>query len=102
MEVDGLLARIPILASLRPLERATYLRRVYGPAACDWDAEETPFEIGVYPPCPHCRAQAVTAWRSKKPPEWVEIEVPPVTHREWSKLTEAKKIERLKAQLSLP
>jgi hypothetical protein len=99
-EVDGLLAQLPGTSALSPIDRANILRRVYGPVACDRDDDGAPFEIGAFPVCPSCRSNAISSWRFKSPPAFVDIEVPPVTHVEWVGLSEADKVDRLRAELA--
>lgn len=107
-EVDKLLTKLSSLTNLPRLMRASHLRRAFGPAACDWDAGLTPFEIDVYPPCPNCGAQSVTSWQhrmstSKPQPSPIHIKVctPPVTHEKWKQLSEDDKLNRLKQVLAL-
>jgi len=100
-EVDELLAREPSVTVLSPIARAKILRRVYGPVACDWDGK-VPFGIDVLPACPNCRGGAISSWRFKTAPAFIDIEVPSVTHVSWERLSEVDKVSRLKAQLAQP
>ena len=99
-EVESLLTPEPGIAALPPLDRAKILRHVYGPLACDPDDGMMPFEIDARPACPHCNANAVSSWRFKSPPAFIDIAVPPVSHAGWEKLSEAAKLNRLKVQLA--
>jgi hypothetical protein len=99
-EVDGLLGQLPSTSTLSAIDRARILRRVYGPVACDRDDHGTPFEIDALPVCPSCRSNAISSWRFKNPPVFIDIEVPPATHVEWEGLSEADKDGRLRAELT--
>jgi hypothetical protein len=99
-EVDGLLARLPSISRLSPIGRAKILRRVYGVVACDRDDDGSPFEIDAFPICPICRSSAISSWRFKSPPAFVDVEVPPVTHVEWGGLSEVTKVDWLRAELA--
>lgn len=100
-EVSDLLEKLPKIAVLRPEERAAVLQRVFGEVACDPGPSGLPLSMVAKPPCPFCRSQRMASWEPKEPVELVEIDVPEVTHRGWSALSEDEKIAQLK-RASLP
>jgi hypothetical protein len=86
-------------AALQPLERAKILRCMYGGLTCDFDDENSPFEIDAHPPCTCCRSQHMTSWEFKNPPEIVDVPIQPVTHHRWSMLSNSEKLELLYTRL---
>jgi hypothetical protein len=95
-EVSRLLARDPSAAILGPFERAGALQKVYGKVACDAGPSGAPFHIGANPKCPRCHCQEMASWMEKEPPEFVDLDVPIVTHEQWNLLSEHEKIERVR------
>ena len=94
-EVSRLLARDPSTAKLGTFERAGVLQNIYGKVACDAGPSAAPFHIGANPKCPRCDSQEMASWIEKEPPEFVDIDVPLVTHEHWNLLNEHEKIERI-------
>jgi hypothetical protein len=93
-EVDSLIKTNRHTRRLSEDDRSDVLHSIYGELACDPDPKGAAFVIGMQPTCPTCGAQEIAAWDFKEPPESVDIEVPPVTHKRWNSLTlEEKKAE---------
>lgn len=98
-EVDNLLRDCKALEGSSPLERSKFLHRLYGRVACDPDVQGAPFDIDAYPPCPSCHSSKVISWEFKDPPEFVDVDVPIVTHHIWSSLLDGQKEELLCTEL---
>ena len=95
-EVETLMlvdARVAALASVR---RAKLLKEIFGPAACDRDASGLPLRIGVNERCPACGSQQRRSWDVSAPLEFVEVDVPVVSHAEWTRLSVDQKSERVR------
>lgn len=98
--VDRLLLAIPEIAGLNPLLRSEILQEIYGRLACDFDSKGDFFQISGLPPCPACGSQNITSWRFKNPPEVVEIDIPPVSHKRWEGLSDLQRKIFLNEQLA--
>ena len=83
-EVDTLMLEIAAVANQNVHKRADILREIYGQVACDPDRNGNFFKIGLDPACPSCGSQSGADWRFTEPPEFVNQDVPPVTHRRWN------------------
>ena len=95
-KVSQLFARDPSTSTLGTFERAGLLQKIYGEVACDADSVAAPFHIGAKPKCPRCGSQEMSSWMEKEPPEFLDLDVPPVTHKRWNLLGEQAKIERVR------
>jgi hypothetical protein len=98
-EVDNILSFVAGTANLPPLARAKVLRSIYGGLACDFDENNSPFEIDAYPPCPVCGGQEIVSWEFRNRPHVLEMSVPSVTHNRWNMLSTAEKIELTNSRL---
>jgi hypothetical protein len=94
-QVDKLLEVHPMLAGKSALKRAEILRSIYGAIACDPDEHGNSFIIGGRPRCPVCGSQKMESWEFTDPIEFVELDIPPVTHQLWNALSDEEKINRV-------
>ena len=65
--------------------------------SCDFSPQEQDYSIGQDPICPNCLKTDFSRWGPTNPPEFVELDVPAVSHVNWNKLSceeKVKKIER--------
>ncbi|MFY9477266.1 MAG: hypothetical protein WAQ08_06335 [Aquabacterium sp.] len=89
-EVDTLLNQSQRMLGKDNWFRAHALQRTYGEIACDPDSTGHAFRIGKLPNCPHC-GRAVLNWQAISPPQFVDREIPPATHKVWEHLSTLQK-----------
>ncbi|WEN14803.1 hypothetical protein PY254_16460 [Rhodanobacter sp. AS-Z3] len=94
-EVDALLARRSGMREMKATKRAEILRNIYGQVACDPDGDGTPFRIGQHPRCPVCSSSVMRAWQEAVPTQFVELDIPAVTHALWTSLSDDQKVSRI-------
>ena len=99
-EVEDLLKQLPALQNKSAVVLAEFLRKVFG-VACDPDAKGNLFSIGGDPVCPSCGERNASYWEATEPPEYLEIELPAVTHKKWFRLSEPEKLSLLANELNL-
>ncbi|WP_346837592.1 hypothetical protein [Microbulbifer sp. SAOS-129_SWC] len=99
-EVDRLIKSDSRMSGKSANVLAGVLRKSYGSIACDSDSEGSVFQIGAFPACPSCGLQSVDYWEVVEPPEFIDIEVPPVTHMVWQSLSESEKKQKVGQVLS--
>jgi hypothetical protein len=99
-EVDGLMKASAKVLGKTSNELVCILRRIYGAVACDPDRMGDFFEIGKFPQCPFCNRQEMEYWEATEPPEFVEKNIPPVTHVGWNILSHVEKQARVEQVLS--
>jgi hypothetical protein len=90
-EVSKLMLMNDDVAALSAVRRAKILQEIYGPVACDRDAQGQPYQLGVHPACPTCATQSMSNWEFTDPPEFIDIDILPVTHLNWSMLSNESK-----------
>lgn len=56
--------------------------------------------IEAFPPCPNCKSTKMESWGEKIPLEVCPVDVEPVSHNEWSKLSHDKKVALIKNKIS--
>ena len=94
-EVEGLLNQSRRLMGKDAWFRAHALQRSYGEIACDPDRTGSFFHIGKLPNCPRCGHATLHSWRPMTPPQFVDRDVAPVTHRAWDALSAPQKAFRV-------
>jgi len=94
-EVDKLLEAHPMLVGMSAFKRAEILRSVYGAIACDPDQHGNSYVIDGHPRCPTCGSREIESWEFTDPIEFVELDIPPVTHQLWNSLSDEEKINRV-------
>lgn len=94
-EVEAILKGQPGVDRMTPNKRAELLRRVYGPVACDVSTDGRVLKIGQHPKCPECSSSTMRSWQEVQPAEFVELDIPSVTHALWQSLTEGQKVARI-------
>ncbi len=94
MEVRALLGDNPRVSSFNRSQRAEILIEIYG-IACDVDLKGDLFRIGAEPCCPKCHQCDIIEWESTEPPRHVDVDVIPVSHKDWEALTEQEKRMRI-------
>jgi hypothetical protein len=95
MEVAELLKESAKVINKTPNALADMVRKTYGAIACDPDEMGNFFEIGKDPGCRVCGCQEMAYWEVTDPPEFVDENVPPVTHVGWNMLSHADKKQRI-------
>ena len=92
-EVSGLLEATPEMGYLTAGQRGRVLQRSYGEVACDPDVEGRHFRIGQHPRCPACSSTTMRSWDEVVPVDFIEVDVPLVTHVRWRSLSEGQKAD---------
>ena len=64
------------------------------------DDDGSSYGIGTPPRCPVCGSNRMDHWEATNPPEFVETEVPSVTHQRWKALSENEKLRELEVATS--
>jgi hypothetical protein len=99
-EFSTLLKINPSTSKLDSLSAAKVLQHMYGPLACDPDDAGLPFAMDSGPKCPSCGSHRFASWEMIHPPKIVEMDIPPVTHISWNKLSIAAKLELISLEVS--
>lgn len=84
-EVGRLVDVSPRASGLSEWRRAELTQAVFS-VASDPAADGTPYVLSRNPRCPFCGSHDVEFVQATEPPQFVEAELPPVTHRRWSTL----------------
>ena len=81
-----------IFKHLSDLERSDVFQTIFS-VACDGGtgSDENSYCIMRKPTCPYCGQENVGCWNPTEPPEYIDEDVKPVTHKHWSKLTKQQK-----------
>lgn len=98
-EVDTLIKSNPRLTGKSANVLAGILRKIYGSIACDLDCNGNTFQIGAFPVCPTCGSQSVSYWEVIAPPEFIEKDIPFVSHKLWQKLSDDEKAQKVEQVL---
>lgn len=85
-EVDRIVKAHPRLLQKNPTAAASILWAVFG-IACDPDVDGSSFVVNRMPTCPVCNVDRPSYWEFTEPPEIVDVNVVPVTHARWERLT---------------
>jgi hypothetical protein len=93
-DVNEVIDSLPFAKSLPDWRRGDLGRSLFE-RTCDVDVDGSRFGIGVPPRCDVCGSNQVVDFRPSEPPAFVEVDVPHVTHTEWSSLTSDEKRVRL-------
>jgi hypothetical protein len=99
-EVDEILLKSADCAGQGVHERAKILREIYGAVAGDSDVNGNFYELGRHPRCPSCSASTVGFVESVEPPEFIDVDIPPVTHSSWNALSLAEKTAVVSGRLT--
>ncbi len=94
MEVRALLGDDPRVSSFNRSQRAEILIEIYG-VACDVDLKGDLFRIGAEPCCSICHQRSIEEWKASEPPRYVDVDVIPVSYKDWKALTEQEKRMRI-------
>jgi hypothetical protein len=94
-EVEDLLNINPDYAARTQDERSSLFQSVIGEIACDPDKAGCFYQVKE-PKCTNCHIQEITQYRETIPSEFIESEVPEVTHALWNTLSEQEKIRKVK------
>lgn len=98
-EVESIIASIPLLQSLKPVQRAKLLRSIFG-VACDNENGDYP-QIINKPSCPSCGSNHMEYWEATDPEEIIECQFPQVTHNDWFKLSKEERLSRVEQHAAL-
>lgn len=89
-EVDKLIGMDGRVHLLNQFQRADILHDVFG-VACDPDLHGYELRITEKAPCSHCNQRKVAEFESVEPVTYVDMDVPPVTHDQWNRLSDSEK-----------
>jgi hypothetical protein len=84
-ELDRLFSDVPEFVRLAGDQRIKALWAVFG-RTCDPDPSGSAYVVDGEPCCPDCGDCGVQFVESVEPPEYIEVDVPSVTHRNWDSL----------------
>lgn len=98
-EVDRIMLERADIAGKNARERAKILQFIYGPVACDPDGSGNVYKIGRHPKCPSCSGQSISSWEFIEPPDFVNLDILPVTHVSWDGFSSDEKKHAVFAQL---
>lgn len=74
--------------SKEDIEKGGIFQKIFS-VACDLAPDNTPYEISRKPLCPNCKKSNISSYGPLA--EYVELDVKPVTHNAWNKLSQAEK-----------
>lgn len=90
-EFGDMLELNPLISKMKSTEQAKILHRVFG-WACDLSSDGGRYEITQKPPCPFCKECNIKYWGPTNPPEYIDLDIKPITHESWDRLTESEKL----------
>jgi hypothetical protein len=93
-EVDDLLKRLHGLQGLSSVKLASIQRKVFG-VACDTDSHGDRYSIEIKPICKTCGSENPSYWEATEPPEFIDSDIPEVSHNDWLQLDESEKLKLL-------
>jgi len=93
-ELTRLAKRLPLVSGLTDRRLGELAQYLFGKTV-DPDDDGSRYGIGVPPRCPVCGSNRMDWWEATEPPEFVELEVPSVTHKRWQALSEKEKLDEL-------
>ena len=93
-ELTELAKRLPLVSGLSDRRWGELGQYLFGKTV-DPDDDGSSYGISVPPRCPVCGSNRMDHWRATEPLEFVEVEIPHVTHRRWKALTEDEKLREL-------
>jgi hypothetical protein len=94
-EMDELLREVCNSKKLNESQYSGLLKNFFG-LACDLDSEGNEYGIKNRPICPNCGFNEPSFWDEVYPYEFVDMNVPIVTHNRWEKLTKLEKLNLLR------
>jgi hypothetical protein len=97
-EVEALFDEIIKRKTLGKVDDVTVFQFIFS-ASCDLAGDGSKYRIGVLPTCPNCGAGEM-AWSLTNPIEYFAEDIPPVTHKTWSKLTDKEKRSIIERELN--
>lgn len=97
-EAESILLKTPAFADQDSSERARILHRLYG-LTCDRAESGEQYQLAAHPWCPKCGSSEMKNWAASEPPRLEEVNLAPVTHEEWSKMSLDEKRALLKSAL---
>jgi hypothetical protein len=83
-----------------PSKAGEIIQHIFGPVACDPDDGGLPFAIDASPPCKRCGSTNTKSRGFVDPPKIFEMNIPPVTHERWNRLTEQEKAEAVRMSVA--
>jgi hypothetical protein len=84
-QLREILSGFPTFVQLHELERGSLVRELFGPT-CDPDPDGTLYAVDRNPCCKYCQDCNVRLAEVVEPPEFVDIEVPHVSHDRWNSI----------------
>lgn len=93
-EVAEIVNHNPAAQSWNKFKKAEVIQNVFG-ITCDQSPTGKTYHIGKLPICPNCKSNNIASWQPLNPPQFIEKDIPSVTHNTWNKLTQKEKEEKI-------
>jgi hypothetical protein len=90
-EISHLTEQLQEVAAATARERGAAIQWVFG-ATADYDIDGSRFGVDFPPRCPNCESNNVVDFTVIEPPEFVDVELPLLSHDHWSGLDEPDKM----------
>ncbi|GIH07105.1 hypothetical protein Rhe02_51720 [Rhizocola hellebori] len=85
-DLRSILRGIPTFMQLHELERGKVVQDLFS-ITCDYDSQGAPYVLNRDPCCIHCSDCNVRFIEATDPPEFVDIDVPEVSHGRWDSMS---------------
>lgn len=89
-EFSLLLNQHPEISKMNDTQQAHILHKTFG-YACDLSNNDSQFDITQRPICPNCKVSQLIYWSPTIPPEFIDINITPVTYKKWIASSEEEK-----------
>lgn len=89
--INNMLKKNIKLININHIDQANVLHSVFS-IACDLAPDGSPYQIGRFPICPHCKLTKIASWEPTNPPVFLDEEIKSVSHASWNKLTDEEQI----------
>jgi hypothetical protein len=94
-ELEELIREVCTSKKLNESQYSDLIQSLFG-LTCDLDPEDNEYSIMNRPICPNCGFNEPSCWDEVYPYEFVDMNVPVVTHNHWEKLTKLEKLNLLR------
>ncbi len=95
-EISQLTSQLPLAKDLSERKRGDLVRFAFGTTA-DRDADGSRYRTGAPPHCPVCGSSRIADWQMDEPPAFLEVDLPPVSHHRWDRLSDEEKLREVEA-----
>lgn len=92
-EVEDILKSFPEYFDKKQFKQIEIFQSIFGEIACDPDYDGFIYRAKE-PKCIKCSVQDITQYKETNPPEFLEADIPEVTHLLWGSLSKNEKFNR--------